>query len=92
MSIDFFPCDRCQRTVCDAGPYIRCNEECCKRWCTKACAEKDGMRKDEDDDRTCNFCREEDVDDEVLLPFLLGKLGITIQEAKEMYLSEKPNA
>jgi hypothetical protein len=87
MGVDFFPCDFCGESICDCGPYLRCRDICGRRWCDTACAELDGFLKDEEEqDNTCNFCRLEDVEDGVLLRFVLNHFNLPIEEAKKMCL------
>lgn len=97
MGVDYFPCDRCNCSVCDCGPYVRCDDEgdhdCDRRWCDDACAKLDGLRNvvDEDGDRvsrSCNHCRREDVDDCELLKFLLKHCKLTRKRAVKMLLDK----
>jgi hypothetical protein len=85
MGVDFFPCDHCGESICGCGNYVRCNDECHRRWCDKHCAGADGYRRygddDEDDGPSCDFCRREDVTDHELLQFLLGRVGLTRERA-----------
>jgi hypothetical protein len=85
MGVDFFPCDRCGESICDCGPYERCNDMCGRRWCDRNCAKEDGY--DSEDDRSCNFCRLEDVEDSPLLHFLLKEFNLSLEEAKKRYLA-----
>jgi len=43
MSVDFFDCDVCGRSICDCGDYVSC--ECGKNWCSEECAESDGYER-----------------------------------------------
>lgn len=86
MGVDFFPCDRCSSAICDCGDWIRCNDDCGRRWCEYDCADQDGYLVEENeygdrDDPTCNFCRGEDVEDGDVLGWALKKLKLTRQEA-----------
>lgn len=88
MGVDWFPCSRCNSSICDAGRWVTCGDGCDRRWCDKACAEVDGRRRGEDDEYdiiTCNHCRNEDVDDYYLLPFLLKHFKLTRQEAVKLF-------
>lgn len=88
MGVDFFPCDNCEESICDCGDYVRCNDECGRRWCDKKCAKGDGYRDDDlDDNQSCNFCRNEDVEDGPLLEFLLKHFKLSKKAAKEMYFN-----
>lgn len=45
MSVDFYPCSRCEETYRDCGCYVRCDESaggCGRAWCSDFCAEQDG--------------------------------------------------
>lgn len=88
MSVDFFECDACGRTVCECGPHKRCQSDygCGRKWCNRKCAEVDGA----DEDYICKYCRDEDIEDSPLLHFLLGHFGLTIEKAKEMYFEANP--
>ncbi len=91
MGVDFFPCDRCGESICDCGDYIRCCDNCGRRWCGMECAAADGFVPESGDgdmqDRTCNFCRNEDVEDSPLLHYLLKRFGLSLKKAKKMYLN-----
>ena len=84
MGVDFFPCDGCGESICDCGSYTRCG--CGRRWCDDDCAVKTDHYDSETD--TCKFCRDEDVEDYILQPFLLKKLGWTREEAVAKFLEE----
>ena len=92
MGVDFFPCDRCGESICDCGDYERCNDMCGRRWCDRKCAKEDGYSTDSDEyyDRSCKFCRNEDVEDSPLLYFILKHFNMTIEEAKNLYLDNLP--
>lgn len=90
MGVDFFPCNYCGESICDAGDYEQCNEDCYRRWCDDKCAEQDGYRYDEESgDCTCKYCRDEDLDDHVLLDYLLKRFGISRQDAVEEFNTHK---
>lgn len=45
MSVEFYPCSRCNEVYCDCGDYTTCNESdggCGRDWCSDDCAEEDG--------------------------------------------------
>jgi hypothetical protein len=86
MGVDFFQCDGCGETICDCGSYERCEGECGRRWCERKCADMDGA----DEDYVCKYCREEDVEDGVLLKFLLKHYKLTEKKAKKMYFKANP--
>ena len=88
MGVEWFPCSRCKDSICDAGRWESCGDNCDRRWCTKQCAEADGRRRGEDDEYdiiTCNPCRDEDLDDYYLVPFLLEQLKLTRKEAVKLF-------
>lgn len=45
MSVDFFDCDSCGESVCECGPYVRC-EGCDNKFCT-TCHKGKGLREDD---------------------------------------------
>lgn len=86
MGVGFFPCDGCGDTVCDYGNYKRCNDDCGKRFCSRQCAEKNGLKSDDECDlKTCNFCRKEDANDSQLLYWLLKRFFLTRKRALDLY-------
>jgi len=95
MSVDFFPCDYCGRSICDCGRYDYCNDNCGRCWCNQECAKGDGYEVDknqEDDDgeylKNCKFCRKQDAEAYELLEFLLEKYNLTREEVvKEFFAS-----
>lgn len=94
MGVDFFPCDYCGTTICDCGRYYYCRDICERRWCSHECAGKDGHRaeiEDADDpnDYSCNFCRNEDVEDYELFRFLMKKHELTREEVVRLYLKDR---
>lgn len=95
MGVVFISCDRCTNTFYDGGDYVRCNENCEHRWCDMQCAEADGFKKSYYDEKadgyiekSCNYCREDDVEDILLLKFLLKKYKLTRKKAVKMYFSK----
>lgn len=94
MGVDFFPCDSCGETVCDAGPWWQC-QECSNRLCEdcerKYNASNDWLEYDEDEmeeegiEVGCPFCRKQKCKDEDLLDFALGKLGLTKDQLEAEY-------
>ena len=89
MGVDFFPCDACGESICDCGSYFQCNDLCGRRWCNDECAIKDGFVDEDNEDGerviSCNFCRNEDVEDGPLLQFLLKHYKISLNKAKKLY-------
>ena len=90
MGVDFFSCDYCGESICDAGDYERCNEDCYRRWCDRRCAEKDGYQYDEESgDYTCKYCRNEEIEDEVLVEYLLKRSGLSRKDAVKEFNTGK---
>jgi hypothetical protein len=93
VGVSFFPCDYCSRSICDCGDYIRCNDNCERRWCNDNCAEQDGFRRpdwdgaDKYQDRSCSYCRNEEAEDFALLKFMLKKYNVTRDEILKEYLA-----
>lgn len=89
MGVEFFPCDHCGDSICDAGHYEQCNYNCCRRWCCDQCAEADGYKAlpseeeaeaageewDEDAEGTCAFCRKEQFTETQMLDWLQERFG-----------------
>jgi len=44
MGVDFFDCDVCGESICDAGDYESCS--CGRNWCSMECAEVDEFEKE----------------------------------------------
>ena len=88
MDIDYLTCNYCGDTFPDCMSYTTCNEDCCNIWCNATCANKEGWRQDNDDDvdkddeeYSCKYCRNEDLDDTTLAKFLLKRCGLTRKQA-----------
>lgn len=91
MSVDFFPCDFCGASICDCGHYVTCkgnDDNCGKRWCNQVCAKKDGY--DYNDFPSCKYCRNEELEDYILVEFLLKELNLKREEAIKLFF-EKNN-
>lgn len=98
MGIDFLVCSECETGFPDVSDYEFC--DCGRDWCSEDCAEKNGLLKpeilDEDgefedydyDNFTCQFCRGEKFDDDVLLNFILKREGISRQDLINLYKKE----
>ena len=76
MGVKFFPCAFCGASICDHSHHIYCRDICERKWCNSECAIKEGYRPDvenanDPNDFSCNFCREEDIEDSELLLFLM---------------------
>ena len=90
MGVDFYPCNYCGETFCDCGDFERC--ECGVKWCSLECAEKEGYTteiKGKWGEGSCNFCREEDFEDSILLDFALSLLEESRMELIEQYKQSK---
>ena len=91
MSVNFFPCDFCGESICDCGPYKHCPGECGRRYCDWECAEGHGITEDRDGEFTlCEYCSGKNVQDRELIEYLLGRLGVTREQAaKDIYAQAK---
>jgi hypothetical protein len=98
MGVDYLVCNNCGDTFPDCGSFVSC--ECGERWCSQSCAEADGYeyREYEDEDgemvedeeeSTCNFCREEDFEDYELLTFALSQLDLSRGDLIKLYKETK---
>jgi hypothetical protein len=83
VGVDFFPCDKCGETICDAGPWWEC-EECGHVLCSTCEGELDADPDDEDE-ALCPYCAGEVATDSDLLEFALEKLGLTRKELLDQY-------
>jgi len=100
MGVDYYSCNSCGDTFGDVGTYISCvcerkwcNDECAKEdgyikeHCnTDNCTSLNGCWGCENNiQRSCRYCREEDFDDSILLEFVLKLLEKTRDEVIEDY-------
>jgi len=91
MGVDWYGCIKCGETFPDCGDYVSC--DCGNMWCSDECAEADGFQRPDEDEieedpyaeSSCKFCREEDVEDEVLLKHCLLMLDISRDDAVANY-------
>lgn len=74
MGVDYYPCDNCGKTFCDAGDY-QAFEHCGHMLC-RPCANELGVIDDIDEPADCPFCAGDVATDSELLEFALGKLGM----------------
>lgn len=92
MSIYWYQCNNCGVAFPDCGDYVLC-EHCGNTWCDDECAEEDGFRVDVDNDKiyntSCNYCRNEDFEDDELLKHALVLLNMVRQELVESLKSRK---
>ncbi len=94
MGISFWICHNCNRTFPDCGEYTRCNT-CELHWCSDECAEEEGYRWTEEEDEygeaitSCDFCRNEAVEDFELFAYALERLGLSREALEEEYLKNK---
>ena len=68
MGVEWEVCNKCQEAFPDVDYYVYCN--CGLSWCSNGCAKEDGYEKIEGEDfyeTSCNFCRQEDFPDLLLL-------------------------
>lgn len=61
MGVDWLVCNECMDTFPDCGPYVSC--ECGNHWCSDKCAEKNGYKYKEWEDKyggwyesSCGHC------------------------------------
>lgn len=81
------PCSHCQTTVSDCFDHVFCS---CKRmWCSEKCAAHGKLRNDRNEKPTCKFCRKEDVEDSILLKFLLEWTTWSRKDAVRMYFADQ---
>lgn len=88
MGVDFFECDECGETICDAGPYWTCDE--CRHHLCEDCEGKLVIEDGETGDAVCPFCERQTATDFQLLEYALGKLGLTRDQLFEEYQDEAP--
>lgn len=101
MGVDFFSCDYCGESICDCGDYVKCNDDCYRRWCDLKCAKADGYRSDnceeEDTDEceyqgeSCSYCRREEAEDSDLFNFLLKKYNLKREVVLKEYFEVSKN-
>jgi hypothetical protein len=96
MGVDFFPCANCGESICDCGDYVRCGDDCGRRWCCEKCALEDGFSKyDEElgeyssDFKTCKYCRDEELEDYILVDFLLKRAKLTRKKAIKLFFDKQ---
>ena len=87
MGVDWYSCKYCGETFPDCGDFVSC--ECGEHWCDYDCAEADGFERDENDNTSCNYCREEDFEDSTLLELALKLLNKNRQELIKDYKNNK---
>ncbi len=90
MGVRFFDCHYCKESVCDCGPYFRC-ENCDHKLCDYCQANFKAVNVYDGDDveieSNCPFCLGKIVADTTLFQFALKKLNQTHKELTEEYLS-----
>ena len=97
MGVDFYACENCGHTFPDCGDYFSC--ECGATFCCNECGGRSVTEPPDDWDEdtdweevvTCIFCRLESVADHEMIPFLLNKLGLTREQAVDMFRKENEN-
>lgn len=86
MSLEFFPCDRCGETICDAGDWWTCKVcqfNLCDE-CELATSAANRITKKGDPNPGCPFCRREDATEVQLLSFAMELLGVDHDELMEI--------
>lgn len=89
MGVDFLVCTHCGETFADCSDYTPC--DCDEKWCSDECASDDGFIDGEfEGERSCNYCRNEDVHDCELVEFLLSKYNLSREDSiKECVAARK---
>ena len=83
-------CSKCSTIYGDSDDsIILCDPLKCKhQWCSIECAIEDGWAMElikDTDVVTCKYCREEDLEDDELVKWLLDRLNYTREEAVDRY-------
>jgi hypothetical protein len=96
MGVDFYTCANCSYNFPDCGEYFGCS--CGEHFCSTKCGGMQVIQEESppevDDDHyreemySCILCRKETATDHDLLHFILGKYGVTREQALEMYQKE----
>lgn len=84
MGVEFFPCDDCGESICDAGSYWRC-DDCRHKLCDDCRNNHRYSEEDFGDEWACPFCLKDVVTDADLLAFLLAIMQKTREQAVLMY-------
>lgn len=104
MGVSYYQCENpdCGQGFTDNSDYCfycGCGSKFCSTDCGEQKFEQDGTPKsfvfgDEHEEydlpSTCIFCRRENVEDEVLMKWLLKKTKLTRNKAVKQYLKEYP--
>jgi DNA-directed RNA polymerase subunit RPC12/RpoP len=87
MGVDFYSCSNCEEVFSDMNDESIYCEGCGYRWCSLDCAEYEGIQYNEEEDyyENCNYCRNEDFEDGILLSFACERLKVSRQELVNMY-------
>jgi hypothetical protein len=90
MSVDFFDCPKCGRSVCECGEYSfceRCENKFCRHCATRV--HRNEYNTDEEFEQgqkdACPICSLEFIPDENLLLFALYKFSVTREEIEKQY-------
>jgi hypothetical protein len=87
MGVDFYSCSNCGEVFSDMNEESVYCDGCGYRWCCLDCAEYDRIKYNKEDDyyESCNFCRNEDFEDGMLLSFTCELLGLSRQELVDKF-------
>ena len=99
MGVEFFHCEACGKTICDAGDYYSCYD-CYRHYCSDKCMEAhslklvscDDCKTEEEAEKhgcywyLCGYCRKEMATDSELLKYALRELDMSRDELQNEYL------
>lgn len=89
MGVDFFACENCGETICDAGDFFRC--ECGAKFCSDECGarQQNGFIDNEDEGYVDN--EDEDEEEEAKTTCVFCRFNISMEEAIKIHwaLDEK---
>lgn len=88
MGVEYYSCKNCGETFPDVCDFEFCYA-CGDRWCSKECADEDGLIEDEDGEGTCKYCRKEDFTDSELLEYALKLIHKTKADIVAEYIAKK---
>jgi hypothetical protein len=89
VSVEYLVCDECGSTFCDCGEYYCC-ENCGRQFCCE-CGEDASLEWDEQDGcfSSCKYCRNEAVDNNDMLRYLLNKYQTTREDVEKEIIEKR---